>query len=270
MIPFAQYLQGLASNGDLVTLEDPIDVPPNVVAAEALRASGPALRYERADGVDLASGTLSGPDQMQCRESRPWSRLALGLGLDPEASLVSVLETIAGLGPAGGDAEPTYAGQAASHTVDSVQELRLPQATDDVWSSLTLGVASVSTAEGSHWGPIYGSVISDDKLRVRTPAALSSLLDDDGTLSIALGVPPAALAATYLLAVTRRIEVPVQACGVADDVPWSRRTAASFRARRNWSSRRRSRIDALTSSPTDVRRGNTASRVRRFLSPSSG
>jgi len=219
MIPFAQYLQGLASNGDLVTLEDPIDVPPNVVAAEALRASGPALRYERADGVDLASGTLSGPDQMQCRESRPWSRLALGLGLDPEASLVSVLETIAGLGPAGGDAEPTYAGQAASHTVDSVQELRLPQATDDVWSSLTLGVASVSTAEGSHWGPIYGSVISDDKLRVRTPAALSSLLDDDGTLSIALGVPPAALAATYLLAVTRRIEVPVQACGVADDVP---------------------------------------------------
>jgi len=70
-------------------------------------------------------------------------------------------------------------------------------------------------------GPIYGSVISDDKLRVRTPAALSSLLDDDGTLSIALGVPPAALAATYLLAVTRRIEVPVQACGVADDVPWS-------------------------------------------------
>ncbi len=218
MIPFAQYLRGLASDEELVSLEGPVDVPPDVVAAEALRASGPALRYERQDGVDLVSGAFSGPDQMQRREARPWSRLALGLGLDPDASFVSVLDTIAGLGPAGGDAEPTYAGQAASQTVDSVQELQLPRDADDVRPSLTLGVASISTAEGSHWAPIHGSVVSDDKLRVRTPAALSSLLDD-GTLSIALGVPPAAVAAAYLLAVTGRIEVPVQACGVADDVP---------------------------------------------------
>ncbi|RKD89312.1 UbiD family decarboxylase [Halopiger aswanensis] len=219
MISFAQYLQGLAGNGDLVTLEEPIDVPLDVVAAEALRASGPALRYDRTDGVDLASGTLAGPDQMQRRKSRPWSRLALGLGLDPEASFVSVLETITSLGPSAGEAEPTYARQAASRTVDSVQKLHLPQGTDDVWPSLTLGVASVSTDEGSHWAPIHGSVIGDDKLRVRTPAALSSLLADDGTLSIALGVPAAAVAAAYLLAVTEGIEVPVQDCGVADDVP---------------------------------------------------
>jgi len=219
VIPFAQYLQGLASNGDLVTLEGPFDVPPDAVAAESLRANGPVLRYERADGVDLASGAFSGPDQMQRRDSRPWSRLALGLGKDPETSFVSVLNTIAGLGPAGGGADPTFTGQAASRTVDGVQELHLPQRTDDVWPALTLGVASVSTADGSHWAPIHGSVISDDNLRVRTPAALPSLLDDDGTISIGLGVPPAAVAAAYLLAVTGRIEVPVQACGVTDDVP---------------------------------------------------
>jgi len=55
MIPFAQYLRGLASDGDLVTIDESADVPPDVVAAEALRASGPALRYRRADGVDLAN-----------------------------------------------------------------------------------------------------------------------------------------------------------------------------------------------------------------------
>jgi len=219
MIPFAQYLRGLASDGDLVTIDESADVPPDVVAAEALRASGPALRYRRADGVDLASGMFSGPDQMQRRESKSWSRLALGFGLSPDASFVAVLDTIAGLGPSGGDADPTYAGQTASRTVDSVQDLNLPQGTEDVWPSLTLGVASVSSSEGSHWAPIHGSVVSDDKLRVRTPTALSSLLDDDGTLSIALGVPPAAVATAYLLAVTGCVDVPVQACGVADDVP---------------------------------------------------
>ncbi|MFC6763845.1 UbiD family decarboxylase domain-containing protein [Natrinema soli] len=218
MIPFAQYVRGLASDGDLLTLEAPIDVPPAVVAAEALRASGPALRYERADGADLTSGTFSGPDQMQRRESYPWSRLALGLGLEPEASFVSVLDTITQLGPAGERGEPTYAEQAASRTVDSVQGLNLPSDTEDVWPSLTLGVASISTAEGTHWAPIHGAVVSDDKLRVRTPVAVSSLLDD-GTLSIALGVPPAAIMAAYLLAVRGCVEVPVQASGVADTVP---------------------------------------------------
>jgi len=148
MIPFAQYLRGLASDGDLVTIDESADVPPDVVAAEALRASGPALRYRRADGVDLASGMFSGPDQMQRRESKSWSRLALGFGLSPDASFVAVLDTIAGLGPSGGDADPTYAGQTASRTVDSVQDLNLPQGTEDVWPSLTLGVASVSSSEG--------------------------------------------------------------------------------------------------------------------------
>ncbi|AFO57134.1 UbiD family decarboxylase domain-containing protein [Natrinema sp. J7-2] len=218
MIPFTQYLRGLASDDDLVTLDDPDDVPVDVVAAEALRASGPAIRYERADGVDLASGTFSGPDQMQRRDSHPWSRLALGLGLDPDAPFVTLLDTITALGPADG-VEPTYAGQAASRTVDGVQELQLPRGTDDVWPSLTLGVVSVATADGSHWAPIYGSVISDDTLGVYTPAAVSSLLDDGGTLSIALGVPPAAITTAYLLAVTGRIEHPVQDCGVADNVP---------------------------------------------------
>ncbi|SER35076.1 UbiD family decarboxylase [Natrinema salaciae] len=219
MIPFAQYLRGLASDGDLVTLDRPTDVPPDVIASEALRANGPALRYGGDDGVDLASGAFSGPDQMQRRETKPWSRLALGLGLEPDASFVTVLEVVTGLGPAGDEGEPTYTGQAASRTLGSVRALHLPRGVEDVWPSLTLGVASVSTSDGSHWAPIHGSVIGDDKLGVSTPVALSSLLDDDGMLAIALGVPPAAIATAYLLAVTGCIDVPIQACGVANDVP---------------------------------------------------
>jgi len=95
MIPFARYARGLARDGDLVTIDDRDDTPADVIAAEALRASGPACRFERVDGVDLASGVFSGPDQMQRRPAGPWSRLSLGLGLDHEATLVDLLETIA-------------------------------------------------------------------------------------------------------------------------------------------------------------------------------
>ncbi|MFA9417425.1 prenyl carboxy-lyase [Natrinema sp. HArc-T2] len=219
MIPFAQYLRGLARDGDLLVLEDLADIPPDVIAAESLRASGPAIRYDRADGVDLASGVFSGPDQMQRRDAQPWSRLSLGLGLDPDGSFVSVLETITGLGPAGDTDGPTYDTQAASRTVDSVQALGLPQAADDVWAALTLGVASVATTDGTHWAPIHGFIVGDETLRVRTPAALAALCDGTETISIALGVPPAAITTAYLLAVTDQIAVPIQACGVADDVP---------------------------------------------------
>ncbi len=221
MIPFAQYLRGLDGDGDLLTLaaDDLADVPPDVVAAEALRASGPAIRYNRVDGVDLASGSFSGPDRMQRRDAQPWSRLALGLGLDPDGSFVTVLETITELGPAGEMDGPTYDTQAASRTLDGVQALDFPQGADDVWPALTLGVASIATSDGTHWAPIHGSIVGEETLRVRTPAALTALLDGDETISIALGVPPAAITAAYLLAVTEQVTVPVQACGVADDVP---------------------------------------------------
>ena len=220
MIPFAQYLRGLDGDGDLLTLadDDRADVPPDVVAAEALRASGPAIRYDRAAGVDLASGAFSGPDGMQRRDAQPWSRLALGLGLDPDASFGSVLETITNLGPAGESDGPTYDRQAASRTLDGVQSLALPQGADDVWPALTLGIASVATVEGTHWAPIHGSIVGEETLRVRTPTALAGLEDGEVTISIALGVPPAALTAAYLLAVTEQVAVPVQTCGVADDV----------------------------------------------------
>lgn len=219
MIPFTQYLEGLAKDGALCRVEDPSDVPTDAVAAEALRASGPALRFDRPDGVDLASGTFSGPDQMQRRDAQPWSRLSLGLGLGPDASLVDLLDTIVGLGPAEDGQNPTYTRQVASQTDADVLDLNFPRGVDDTWATFTLGIASVSTTRGTHWVPIHGSIVSADKLRVRVPTALSTLLSDDATISIALGVPPAAITAAYLLAGTGRTETPIQSCGVADAVP---------------------------------------------------
>lgn len=219
MIPFAQYVRGLASDEDLVAIDSHVDVPADVVAAEALRASGPALRFERPDSADLASGVFSGPDQMQRRDAQPWSRLSLGLGLDPDATFVDLLETVVELGPVGGPQEPTYQGQAASQTDDDVQDLGFPQGAEETWPALTLGIASVATTAGSHWVPIHGSVVSADKLRVRVPTVMTSLLRDGETISIALGVPPAAITTAYLLAVTGQVDTPVQSCGVAGNVP---------------------------------------------------
>jgi len=197
---------------------------------------------------------------MQRRPAGPWSRLSLGLGLDHEATLVDLLETIADLGPAETNPEPTYTGQAASGTDANVRDLQFPQgSSDDTWPTMTLGVASVSTAAGSHWVPIHGSVVSADKLRVCVPAALPSILPDGATITIALGVPPAAITAAYLLAVTEQADTSVQSCGVVGHVPQYRRTADSSRARqKSSSSRRRSRTDSRTSDPTATKPGNTS------------
>ncbi|NHN64020.1 UbiD family decarboxylase [Haloarcula sp. JP-Z28] len=219
MIPFTQYVRGLAGDDDLVRLDGPFEVPVDVLAAEALRASGPALRFQRPTGIDLVSGVFSGPDQTQHREARPWSRLSLGLGLEPDATLVDLLETISTLGPTGENPEPTYAGQAASGTDIDVQDLQLPQGETDMWPAVTLGVASVSTADGTHWAPVHGSVVGGDTLRVRVPDALSSLVADGTTMTIALGVPPAAITTAYLLAVTEQTTTPIQSCGVTGTVP---------------------------------------------------
>ncbi|MFB6223773.1 MAG: UbiD family decarboxylase [Haloarcula sp.] len=219
MIPFAQYVRGLASDDDLVWIDSPLDVPVDVLASEALRASGPALRFERAEGLDLASGVFSGPDQMQRRDARPWSRLSLGLGLDPAATLVDLLETIADLGPTRENREPTYTAQAASGTDATLQDFRFPQREDDTWPMVTLGVVSVSSDDGTHWAPIHGSVVSGDKLKVRVPEIVPSLVGEGATITIALGVPPAAITAAYLLAVTDRIDTPIQSCGVTGTVP---------------------------------------------------
>ncbi|WP_336358901.1 prenyl carboxy-lyase [Haloarcula sp. CGMCC 1.6347] len=219
MIPFTQYVRGLAGDDDLVRLDGPFEVPVDVLAAEALRASGPALRFQRSAGSDLVSGVFSGPDQTQQREARPWSRLSLGLGLDPEATLVEVLETISSLGPDGRDSEPTYTRQAASEADIDVQDLQFPQGETDTWPAMTLGVASVSTADGTHWAPVHGSVVGGDTLRVRVPDTLSSLVSEGTTITIALGVPPAAITTAYLLAVTEQTATPIQSCGVTGTVP---------------------------------------------------
>ena len=219
MIPFTQYVRGLAGDDDLARLDGPFEVPVDVLAAEALRASGPALRFQRSAGSDLVSGVFSGPDQTQQREARPWSRLSLGLGLDPEATLVDLLETISTLGPAGGNPDPTYTGQAASGTDIDAQDLQFPQGETDTWPAVTLGVASASTADGTHWAPVHGSVVGGDTLRVRVPDTLSSLVGEGTTMTIALGVPPAAITTAYLLAVTEQTATPIQSCGVTGTVP---------------------------------------------------
>lgn len=219
MIPFARYVRGLASDDDLVVVPDTGEVPIETVAGEALRAGGPAVRYERPEGVDLVSGAFSGPDQMRRRDVQPWSRVALGIGCDADASLVETLRALHGLGPAGDPDDPTFLRQSASRVDADLGALELPKPAGDVWPFLTLGVASVSVSGNTHWAPTYGAVVSGDALRVHVPASLGALVNEGATVAIALGVSPAAVATTYLLAVTDNIETPIRDCGVAGRVP---------------------------------------------------
>lgn len=219
MIPFGQYVRGLARDDKLRTVPETADDPVDIIAGEALRASGPALRFERESGVDLASGVFSGPNLMRRRESKPWTRLSLGLGFDSDAEFVDLLETIAHLGPAGSAAGSTYTSQSASPSDADIQDLQFPQETDGMWPSVTLGLAAVGTGEGSHWAPAHGSVVSTDTLRVRLPESVTELIDDNATITIALGVPPAAITAATALAVTGQLDAPVRSCGVSEDVP---------------------------------------------------
>ncbi len=90
-----------------------------MLAAEALRASGPTLRFQRPTGIDLVSGVFSGPDQTRTARpgrgatgARPWT------GRTPRSLICGDIDA----GPLGGNPEPTYAGQAASGTDIDVQD----------------------------------------------------------------------------------------------------------------------------------------------------
>ncbi|PYZ02500.1 hypothetical protein C8039_19865 [Halogeometricum sp. wsp3] len=101
MIPFTQYVRGLAGDDDLVRLDGPFEVPVDVLAAEALRRVG--RRFGSSDPQDdLVSGVFSGPDQTQHREARPWSTTGARPRTEPDDTHVSAV-TIRTLGPTGGN-----------------------------------------------------------------------------------------------------------------------------------------------------------------------
>ncbi len=220
MTAFRNHLGFLRKTDDLESLERPESPSPQVVAAEALRANGPALQFTT-DGssLGLASGVYGGVDQLQRRDRCPWTRLGIGLGVDRDPAYVDVLEALLALGRRLDERDVTYVARAASTTDLNVRDLEFPTPPDETWPRFTLGVLSVGADEGSYWAPIHGTVIDDRTLRARVPGAITDRLEQGDAVSVALGVPSEALAATYLLAVTDRLSTPIEDRGVGAAVP---------------------------------------------------
>ena len=219
MTAFRNHLGFLEKTGDLCRLERPSSPSPQVVAAEALRADGPALEFVADDGVSIASGVYGGVDGTRGGDRYPWTRLGIGLGVDRDPDYVDVLEALLSLGEPVEERDVTYVARAASRAGLEARDLALPTPPDETWPRFTLGVLSVGTDAGTYWAPIHGTVLDRNTVRARVPDSITERLERGDAATIALGVPAEALAATYLLAITGRLSTPIEELGVGREVP---------------------------------------------------
>ncbi|WP_049923532.1 UbiD family decarboxylase domain-containing protein [Halopiger djelfimassiliensis] len=221
MTAFRTHLEFLRKTDDLCSLERPAALSPQVVAAEALRADGPAVQLTATDeaGLDLVSGVYGGVDQLTGRDRYPWTRVGIGLGVDRTPEYTDVLEAISELGTRLEERDVTYVERASSGTDLSLRELGLPTPPDEAWPHLTLGLLAVGTEAGTYWAPIHGTILDGETIRARVPAAIRERFASGDAVSVALGVPAEALAATYLLAITDRLSTPIEDRTVGSTVP---------------------------------------------------
>ncbi|ELY46083.1 UbiD family decarboxylase [Natronorubrum sulfidifaciens] len=220
MTAFRTHLEFLRKTGDCCSLERPDSPSPQVIASEALRADGPAVRLGTADGrIDLVSGVYGGVDQLRRQTRYPWTRLGIGLGVDRDPAYVDVLEKIATLGKRVDERDVTYVERAATTTDRTVRDLGFPTPPGETWPHVTLGVLSVGTDEGTYWTPLHGTVIDSNTIRARIPETITDRFERGATVSIALGVPAEALAATQFLTITDRLSTPIEDRRVGSTVP---------------------------------------------------
>lgn len=221
MTAFRSHLEFLRKTDDLRSLKRPETPSLQVIASEALRADCSAIRFESGDNsrLDFVSGAYGGVDQLSRGDRFPWSRLGIGLGIDRDPDYIDVLERIARFGDRIGDRDVTYVERAATATNRTVRELGFPVPPDETWPRITLGLLSAGGDSGSYWAPIHGTVIDDNTVRARVPEAIADRFARGDVVSIAIGVPSEALAATYLLTITDRLSTPIEDRDVGSTVP---------------------------------------------------
>ena len=217
---FRDHLAALEARGDLLAVDAPFPESgdPVAVAAEAARANGPAVLFSDVPGRGrLAAGVRGGPDRMARRERLPWSRVAVGLGLPPDADYEATLERLTER-PVDDPTVPT-APRAASDRDRDVAALCLPVAAGDR-PAITAGLL-VATVDGAPtWVPVRGEVRGRTVLRLHVPSAVAGRVAGE-RVSVALGVPTAALLAAHLDAAGvqpwRSLTAPAVAAALSDD-----------------------------------------------------
>jgi 4-hydroxy-3-polyprenylbenzoate decarboxylase len=89
-VELRQYLDKLKQQGQLNTIEEPIDwkLQAGAICSASNRNGGPAVLLNNikdySKGFSLAGGLYTGPPNVLYAKEKPWSRQAIMLGLDPE------------------------------------------------------------------------------------------------------------------------------------------------------------------------------------------
>ncbi|WP_255193596.1 UbiD family decarboxylase [Natronobeatus ordinarius] len=220
---FRAHVAQLGATDDLLSLETAVHTVDEVatVACEALRRNGPAVRFESTPGaVGLISGAYAGPDQLRRRTRKPWTRLALALGEHDECTYTDLLRRINRLRTSTPVEENPREQRAATPSELTLGDLGFPVLPTGDAPVVTLGIMSVQTDGVTSWWPVRGLVNGPHRIRVSIPQLPAEALEERTPVSIAFGVPAAALIGGYLpwlKSVRQRDPFPPTA--VPDDVP---------------------------------------------------
>lgn len=191
------HVEHLAADGDLLRIDRRLDdvAAPFAVASEAARESGPAVLFTDVPGTGrLVSGVHGGPDRTERRPRLPWRRCAMGLGLGPETSYQSLVETVMGRDA---DRPPVADEPLEATAVDTdVTALCLPVTSATARPRVTAGIAATTVDGETAWAPVRGAVTGRRAMRLSVPAPFADAVDD--ALAVALGVPTAATFAAHL------------------------------------------------------------------------
>lgn len=227
------HLEVLRAADDLLTVDRRVhwaDLAA-AVGAEAARVNGPAVLLSDAGGpARPVTGALGGPDRLAVRSREPWSRIAAGLELGHDAGYRAVLDALVDARRTGATVTPAIGEPAAAETDVDLRSLGLPAVGDVETPTVTLGLAAVPAptrrgrdaagrsdggvdadaagdADGDgggdapvdvdavRWLPVRGSLAGSDGLHLSLPARGVEGVTAGTPLTLALGVPPAALVA---------------------------------------------------------------------------
>jgi 4-hydroxy-3-polyprenylbenzoate decarboxylase len=208
MTTFREHVEALRSAGEVTSVTERVhwaDTAP-AVGAEAARSNAPAIVLEDTVGyARLVSGAYGGRDRMAVRDEYAWARLALGLGRRSTVPYADLLETLGSLDPAESVGRAEL--QAREVTGTDIRSLGLPAVGTTDIPAVTLGLASMGGdgdegdgADGDtddgvayQWSPVRGSIHGSDRLRAVLPAPAAGALREGDAVSVAMGVPAAAL-----------------------------------------------------------------------------
>jgi 4-hydroxy-3-polyprenylbenzoate decarboxylase len=195
MTAFREHVDLLRASDDLVSVAKRVhwaDTAP-AIGAEAVRTNGPAVVLEDTVGyARLVAGAYSGRDRLAVREQPQWSRLAHGFGWKQTVPYAELLGDLGGLDPSPEDELGWEELRADEVTGTDIRSLGLPAVGTTDIPAITLAMAAVG-GEPTTWAPIRGSIHGSDRIRAVLPEAPAEALAPGDPVSVAIGVPAAAL-----------------------------------------------------------------------------